>query len=151
MSRIFHLEREQVIPTDLDRAWEFISTPKNLDLITPENMSFSIVSDIPAEMFNGLLLEYQISIPFLGGQTWLSEIRDIQERCSFVDVQHVGPYRFWHHYHEITEQSAGIRFFDHVTYALPLGPLGTLVHALYVKSELKRIFDYREEAMKRVL
>ncbi|MGE4620037.1 MAG: hypothetical protein AAEJ04_09550, partial [Planctomycetota bacterium] len=90
MSRIFHLEREQVIPTDLDRAWEFISTPKNLDLITPENMSFSIVSDIPAEMFDGLLIEYQISIPFLGGQSWLSEIRDIQEQRSFVDVQHVG-------------------------------------------------------------
>ncbi|MDE0959848.1 MAG: SRPBCC family protein [Planctomycetota bacterium] len=142
MSRISHLVREQVIPTDLDRAWEFISTPKNLDHSTPENLSFPIVSDIPAGIFDGLLIKYQISIPFLGGQTWLSEIQNIQERRSFFDVQHVGPYRYLHHYHEITEQPEDIRFFHLVTSALPLGPLGTLAHALYVKSKLKRIIAY---------
>ena len=151
MNRVYHLEREQLIPTDLETAWNFISTPNNLEALTPEDMSFSIISEIPDVMYEGLLIEYRIRIPILGKQTWLSEIRDIKDRHSFVDVQNVGPYRYWHHYHEVTEQPNGIRFFDHVTYALPFGYLGSMLHTIYVGTELSRIFDYRHEAMRRLL
>lgn len=151
MSKVYHLEREQLISTDLDTAWKFISTPNNLDALTPKEMSFSIVNDVPEVMHEGLLVEFRISIPFLGQQSWLSEIRDIKDRHSFVDVQHVGPYRFWHHYHEVTEQPDGVRFFDHVTYALPFGYLGRVLHSIYIGPELSRIFDYRHEALSRLL
>jgi hypothetical protein len=34
---------------------------------------------------------------------------------------------------------------DQVTYALPFGALGSLVHALYIRRRLEQIFDYRCE------
>ncbi|MAJ29369.1 hypothetical protein CBD41_08185 [bacterium TMED181] len=150
MPKIHNLERSLTLPTDLDNAWEFISTPKNLDAITPDDMSFSILTDVPEVMYEGLLIEYRVGIPVIGSQCWLTEIKHIKDRHSFVDEQRIGPYSLWYHYHEITEVDGGVHFFDRVTYTLPFGPLGSIAHAVYVKSELARIFDYRKEAMTRI-
>jgi len=143
MPKIYELHREQEIATDLDTAWDFIRSPANLDRITPPEMKFEIVSDVPEEMYNGLIIEYRIQIPVVGKQTWLTEIKHVRDRCSFVDEQRVGPYKLWFHYHEITETANGVRFTDQVIYQMPFGPLGTLVHALHVKGQLKAIFNYR--------
>ena len=40
---------------------------------------------------------------------------------------------------------------DTVHYALPLGPLGRLGHALLVRRDLRRIFDYRQAAVTQLL
>lgn len=114
-------------------------------------MAFSIVSDVPDTMRSGLLIEYAIRIPFLGRQRWLTEIKHVVDGRSFVDEQRVGPYRLWYHYHEIAPAEEGVRFRDHVTYAMPFGPLGELVHRLHVSGELRRIFDFRERAMREIL
>lgn len=147
MSSIHSLHREQTIATKIDRAWEFISAPANLDAITPPDMSFEIVSDLPDKMHEGLLIEYRVGIPFLGKQRWLTELKHIREGRSFVDEQRIGPYKFWYHYHEVMEVGDGVRFTDHVNYVLPFGPLGGLAHAFYVKRQLKQVFDYRRTAM----
>ena len=150
MPKIHTLYREQTIATDLDTAWDFISRPENLNEITPEDMHFEIVSDVPERMRNGLIIEYRIGIPLLGKQLWLSELKHIREHHSFVDEQRIGPYHLWYHYHEITETSEGIRFIDRVHYSLPFGPLGSVAHQFYVKGQLRHIFDYRKVAMERI-
>jgi ligand-binding SRPBCC domain-containing protein len=149
MPKIHQINRELTVETDLAKAWDFIRSPANLNKITPDDMDFAIVSDLPETMHDGLLIEYRIGIPFVGKQTWLTELKHIRERHSFVDEQRIGPYKFWYHYHEITEVDAGIRFRDQVNYALPLGPIGSVVHALYVGRELERVFNFREKAMRR--
>lgn len=149
MPKIHQINRDLTVPTDLESAWDFICSPGNLNQITPADMAFEIVSELPEEMFDGLLIEYRVGIPLLGKQTWLTEIKHIRERHSFVDEQRIGPYKFWYHYHEIREVSEGIRFRDQVRYTLPLGPLGALARAVFVKKELKRVFDYREKAVRK--
>ena len=147
MAKLRELYHVQTIPTDLETAWDFIRSPRNLDRITPDDMPFEIVSSLPEEMFNGQLIEYRVGIPFLGKQTWLSELKHIRERHSFVDEQRIGPYKFWYHYHEITEVEDGVRFIDRVNYVMPFGPFGEIARAVYVKNQLERIFTYRREAM----
>jgi ligand-binding SRPBCC domain-containing protein len=147
MPKIYQLCREQIIATDLASAWEFISSPQNLDRITPDDMDFKIVSELPEQMYNGLLIEYLVGIPMLGKQRWLTELKHIRERHSFVDEQRIGPYKLWYHYHEINEVEGGVRFIDRVNYVMPFGPLGAIARAVYVKNELNRIFDYRQQAM----
>ena len=147
MPKIYQLHSEITIQTDLDTAWQFICSPKNLELITPNDMDFEIVSDLPEEMQDGLLVEYRVGVPVLGKQTWLSELKHIRERHSFVDEQLVGPYKLWLHYHEIYKVEDGVRFVDHINYIMPFGPLGAIARSIYVKRQLKRIFDYRAEAM----
>lgn len=38
---------------------------------------------------------------------------------------------------------------DRVRYALPFGPLGRLAHALFVRRDLRRIFDFRQTTIAR--
>ena len=40
---------------------------------------------------------------------------------------------------------------DRVDYALPLGPLGTIAHVAFVRRDLRRIFDYRRDAIAAIL
>ena len=40
---------------------------------------------------------------------------------------------------------------DTVRYELPLGPLGKLAHAAFVRRDLQRIFDFRHEEVARRL
>ncbi len=150
MPEVHQLYYDQVVPTTLGEAWNFISRPENLNRITPPDLDFEIVSDLPDAMSNGLIIEYRIGIPFLGKQRWLTEIKHIREQHSFVDEQRIGPYQLWYHYHEITEVDGGIRFIDRVHYALPFGPFGALAHSIYVKKQLRHIFGYRETAFKDV-
>jgi ligand-binding SRPBCC domain-containing protein len=149
MPKIHQIHREQIIDTDIATAWEFICSPKNLDAITPDDMSFEIVSAVPDKMYDGLLIEYCVGIPILGRQTWLTELKHIVLQRSFVDEQRVGPYQFWSHYHEITAVPGGVRFVDRVHYVLPFGPLGAIAQGLYVKRQLQHVFDYRATAMRK--
>jgi len=151
MPKIHSLHREQVIATDLKRAWEFISSPANLDAITPPDLSFEIVTEVPEVMYNGLLIEYRVGIPFLGKQTWLTELKHIREAHSFVDEQRIGPYRLWYHYYELQQVVGGVRFVDQVRYVMPFGPLGEIARSMYVRQQLRQIFDYRQQAMPRLL
>lgn len=151
MPKLYKLKREQVVKTDIETAWDFIRSPKNLEALTPEDISFEIVTELPAEMYNGLLIEFHVGIPILGKQTWLTEIKNIRKKQSFVDEQRVGPYKLWLHYHEIQPVEEGVRFIDQVHYALPLGPLGMIAHKLFAGKMLGKVFDYREAKLPELL
>ncbi len=144
---MYTTEEEQVIDISLQEAWDFIRDPHNLNRITPEEMQFEILQDIPPEMYEGLLIKYRVRIPIFGKQIWVSELKHIRPRKSFVDEQRVGPYRLWYHYHEIAEVDEGVKFTDRVSYQMPFGPLGKTVHHLLVKRLLHRVFAYRREAL----
>ena len=96
---------EQLIPQPLDEIWHFFSRPENLNAITPQDMSFEILSDIAdKEMYEGMLIRYKIS-PFLGlKMNWVTEITKIKEGAYFIDEQRFGPYAFWHHQHHFEER-----------------------------------------------
>ena len=151
MSKIYKLHRSCIVKTDIDAAWNFIRSPKSLQAITPDDFTFEIITELPEEMYNGLLIEFRVGVPLIGQQTWLTEIKYIREKHSFIDEQRIGPYKLWHHYHEIRPESAGVRFIDHVHYSLPFGLLGTFAHAVYVKKALHHIFDYRETMLCKLL
>ena len=140
---MYVLEREQSIPIDLDKAWAFFSSPKNLKEITPDYLGFEILSDLPEHMYEGLFIRYTVR-PLLGlPLEWVTEITHIKEGQFFVDEQRKGPYRIWHHEHHFEAYSGGVRMFDRVSYELPLGALGKLAHPLLVKGKLNEIFQYR--------
>lgn len=150
MPRIYRLQREQLIPAQLDQVWDFFATPANLNAMTPPDMQFEIVFGGEAPMQPGQLIEYRLT--FIPGvkSTWLTEITHLQEKSFFIDEQRIGPYRFWHHEHRFVEDSGKTRVIDTVTYALPFGLLGELVHALWVRRRLGAIFDFRQNMLREI-
>ena len=145
---IHRLNRQQVVPASLDEVWEYFSTPKNLDEMTPPDMHFQILSGGEIPMYLGQLIEYRIQIIPLVVSRWLTEIAHLEEKAYFVDEQRLGPYKFWYHEHQFEPVNSGTRISDRVTYELPLRPLGDLVHTLWVGPRLQAIFDYRRDKVK---
>ncbi|MBC8318138.1 MAG: SRPBCC family protein [Desulfobulbaceae bacterium] len=147
---MYTLFREQYVHTTLAEVWNFLKNPSNLNLITPDDVDFKIITDVPEEMYNGLLVEYRIKIPFIGVHKWVAEIKHICE-YGFVDEQRVGPYKFWYHYHELVEQEHRVKIIDRVYYDLPFGLAGKAMHAIFIKKILDRIFQYRRQRINEYL
>lgn len=142
------LERDIILDTEPQEVWAFLSTPLNLNELTPPELHFQVLSEVPAKMYNGLTILYEIQIPMFGKHRWLTEIKHIEEGAFFVDEQRLGPYRFWYHQHRVEPFANGrTRMIDRVFYQLPYGPIGTIVHRFWVKNMLERIFDYRTQRL----
>ncbi|PQJ12507.1 cell division inhibitor [Flavipsychrobacter stenotrophus] len=148
--KIYTLHREQVLPISLKEAWDFFSTPLNLEKITPAEMGFVVLTDVKGKsIYKGMLIEYRVS-PLLGiKMKWVTEIGDVSEPYKFVDNQLKGPYALWEHTHTFKEVPGGVLMHDDVRYAIPLGILGEIAHVLVVKNKLKNIFDFRGETLKK--
>jgi ligand-binding SRPBCC domain-containing protein len=74
---------------------------------------------------------------------WMTEITQVKDRTYFIDEQRFGPYSLWHHQHHFKEIPGGVEMTDIIHYKNPLGILGRIANALFVKNKLKTIFDYR--------
>ncbi|WP_020674674.1 SRPBCC family protein [Geopsychrobacter electrodiphilus] len=145
---MYQLEREMILNAPAQEVWDFLANPVNLNELTPPDLHFEILSRLPERMFNGLTIHYAIGIPLFGRHLWLTEIKHIKEGHSFVDEQRCGPYRFWYHYHAVESMTDDrTRMIDRVTYQLPFGLLGRLVHSVQVKKMLAGIFDYRSQKL----
>ena len=60
---MYELYRELIVKTTREKAWDFIKDPANLNKITPNDLSFEIITDLDGEMFEGMLVEYKVNIP----------------------------------------------------------------------------------------
>lgn len=146
--KLHKIYRTQMLPVDVREAWNFFADPRNLADITPDWMQFRITSDVPDQMYAGLIITYRISV-FPGiALRWITEITHLQPGNMFVDEQRFGPYRFWHHQHLFRETTHGTSMEDIVHYAMPLNILGELVHRIAVRRRLDEIFQFREKALK---
>ncbi|WP_179339503.1 SRPBCC family protein [Winogradskyella ludwigii] len=141
--KIYTLHKKQNLPITIDQAWEFLSSPANLKTITPDYMSFDILSGADRPMFPGQIIQYIVT-PVLGIKTkWVTEITHVKDKEYFVDEQRFGPYALWHHKHFIKEIEGGVEMEDIIDYKVPMGILGQLVHPIIVKPKLEEIFKYR--------
>ena len=137
----------QRLPISMDVAWEFLSNPRNLKTITPDYMSFNIISGADKKMYAGQIIQYIVT-PVLGIKAkWVSEITQVVEKEYFIDEQRFGPYAFWHHKHFIKEIEGGVEMEDIIDYKVPMGILGQIVHPFLVQPKLKEIFEYRRKKL----
>ncbi len=143
---IYSLKTVQKIPATLEKAWQFFSTPDNLQNITPGHLGFKILSLYHGKtMYAGQIIEYTVK-PILGIPLyWMTEITHVATHKYFIDEQRYGPYRMWHHQHHFKEIEGGVEMTDIVHYKLPFGFLGTLANSLLVQGQLNKIFSFRFE------
>jgi len=141
------LIQKQFLPITLDEAWEFFATPKNLNEITPNDMVFEIISELPTKMYEGLMIQYNIR-PFLNiPLNWCTEITHIREYEFFVDEQRKGPYKIWHHQHHFKTVDDGVLMTDILHYDIGKGVFGWMAGKLFVDKKVKSIFAYRSKTL----
>lgn len=145
--RSYQLTFTQKLPITLAEAWDFFSSPHNLAKITPEDMAFTVTSDINTveKMYPGMIITYKVA-PVLGIKlNWMTEITQIMEGKYFIDEQRFGPYKFWHHQHHFKVVEGGTEMLDILTYGLPMGIFGQMANQIYVAGKLQQIFSYRKK------
>lgn len=142
--KLYTLKREQFIMSDRESVFSFFKLPENLEKITPSEVGFVILTPKPIKMHIGTVLDYTINL-FGFKVRWTTLISEYDEPYGFIDIATKSPYSFWHHQHSFQETAEGTIMTDEVTYALPFGFLGRIIHNLWVKKRLEFIFDYRQK------
>lgn len=141
------LIQEQFLPISLEEAWDFFATPKNLNEVTPKELSFEILTDLPNKMYEGLMISYRIrpmlNIPVF----WCTEITHIREREFFVDEQRQGPYKIWHHEHHFKEVEGGVLMTDILHYSIGKSVFGWFAGKLFVDKKVLHIFEFRKKVL----
>jgi len=145
--KTYNIKFQQFIDLPINDVFNFFSKPENLSLITPPRLKFDILTPSPIIMKEGQLIDYSLTIMYCIKLRWRTLITDYNKPYQFIDQQIKGPYSLWHHTHEFEEKDGGTLIHDSVTYAVPFGVIGQLLHAAYIKHDIKNIFKYRHKIL----
>ena len=148
--KIYELNEKQIIKLPIEAVFNFFSKPENLAVITPSKLDFKILTPTPIVMNSGTLIDYTIRV--MGFTVhWRTLITEYNPPYNFVDEQIKGPYTFWHHTHTFKEIDGGVEISDNVQYAIPMGIIGGLLHSIYIRNDLKKIFSHRKTVIDNIL
>jgi ligand-binding SRPBCC domain-containing protein len=149
--KIYYYKTEQFLSTDINTAWNFFSSAKNLARITPPELDFNILTALDEkDIYQGMLIEYTITPLFGILLNWQTQILTIKKPEMFIDKQLKGPYKIWEHTHEFIQTEKGVLMKDSVKYLLPFGILGNIAHSLFVRRKIERIFNYRKQVLNKI-
>lgn len=146
---IHTLYYQQTLNMSQVEAWQFFSSPQHLNSITPDFFHVVPTSNVPNEIYSGLLIHYTMKAIMGLPMSWLSEISHCQSPHYFIYQQRIGPFKFWSHEVRLTEKNSMIKVEDIVFYSMPFGIVGELMHKLLIAKKLTDIFETRQAYLKR--
>ncbi len=144
------LEQTQRLELPLAETFELFADARNLEAITPPWLGFRVVGPAPIEMRPGALIDYRLRLRGIPIR-WRTRIESWEPPHRFVDAQLSGPYALWHHTHTFDADGEATVIGDRVRYRIGYGPLGALALRLFVRGDLERIFEYRRDAILRLV
>ncbi|SRR5258708_296950 len=158
---------EQWLPFPLERVFEFFGNPENLPRIMPRWMRVQVdhvvmiaPPDAPLDKkFAGQGSLVGVSFrqfPFLPLRARSeATIVGFGMNRFFEDAHSDALFKSWHHRHEfVAEERGGVSGTiarDVITYELTFGAISALVNPLFVAPQVRRTFQYRQEAVERLL
>src|SRR3954449_5721999 len=146
MSSIHVLRREQRLAAPPSEVFPFFADSRNLEAITPPLLRFRLLTPEPIALGVGTFLQYALRIHGVPVR-WDTLIQEWEPPHRFVDVQVRGPYRLWHHTHELVALDGGAATLmrDTVRYSVGFGALGEVARRALVLRDLEAIFAFRAE------
>jgi ligand-binding SRPBCC domain-containing protein len=146
MSAIHVFRREQRLDAPPSVVFPFFADARNLEAITPPLLRFRLLTPEPVSPGVGTFLQYALRIHGVPVR-WDTLIQEWDPPVRFVDVQVRGPYRLWHHTHELSavDGGAGTLMRDTVRYAVGFGLPGEIARRTVVRRDLEAIFAFRAE------
>lgn len=165
---------EQWVPAPIERVFLFFTNPGNLPRIMPPQTGTELVRlklvpppATPAESATAtdgtpqagagseIVTSFRV-VPFLPFRAqWIALVTEFEWNHHFADVQERGPFKSFHHRHELREemrdQVRGTTVRDLIEYDVGFGCLGELTQRLFVSRQLQRTFEYRQRALEKLL
>jgi len=163
-------ETSQWVPYPPEAVFAFFANPANLPPLMPAWQAARVehaqivTPDLPLGEADGSVIAGADTIltitfrafPILPLRlTWIAKITEFVWNDHFCDEQTSGPLAYWKHCHFIQPEThdglPGSLVTDKVTYALPLGRLGDLAHALAIRRQMKATFAFRQKKLLELL
>jgi ligand-binding SRPBCC domain-containing protein len=165
---------EQWVPVSIERVFLFFANPRNLPRIMPPQngtelvrlklvpppafpaVSAAVTDSTPlAGIGSEIVTSFRV-IPFLHFRAkWTAVITEFEWNHHFADIQKKGPFKRFHHRHELREETRdrlrGTVVRDVIEYDLGFGWLGEIAQKLFVSRQLKETFEYRQKALEKLL
>ena len=170
---------EQWVPAPIERVFLFFANPGNLPRIMPPQSGteldrlklvpppgvmeeFATITDqVPLAGVGSEIVTSFRPLPFLPFRLlplrvqWIALITEFEWNHHFADVQKKGPFKSFHHRHELTgemrNQVKGTVIRDVIEYDLGFGWFGKLAQKFFVSHQLRRTFEYRQRALEKLL
>lgn len=149
MPRTATYSRSVDIDAPVGALYRFHLDTRNAPLISPDGAQFrAIGGTFPVEVGSRVVLRVkQPPIPLT--QTWRIRVAELEVDQRIVDVAERSPFAYWRHEHRFAPLPGdATRMTDHVTYALPLGPVGRLADRLTGRRQLEKMFAERQRKTK---
>ena len=157
-----NFEADQWLPFPLPVVFAFFANPQNLSPLMPAWQHARIEElrlvappppppGTPVKLGTGAGTTMALSfrpLPYLPiYMNWHAMIPEFVWNDHFCDEQTSGPFRYWRHCHSVKAERRdgvdGTLVKDRVEYAMPLGPLGDLVHQIIGPVLFRYLFDVR--------
>ncbi|WP_269541818.1 SRPBCC family protein [Cerasicoccus fimbriatus] len=144
------IRTELTLDLPREEVFAFFAYAENLEKITPDNLGFRILTPLPIEMRQDVVIDYRISLHGIP-MRWRTLIPVWDPPHEFVDEQIKGPYKTWIHRHTFEELGPRrTKIIDYVRYELPFTPLGDIAYPL-IKRQVEGIFRHRNEVIPKLL
>jgi ligand-binding SRPBCC domain-containing protein len=172
-------EAEQWLPYPIQVVFAFFGNPENLPRLMPKwqkaRIEEAVYAPAPRPPANHPALKMSGIVAGVGSTMtisfrpfpfsplrvpWDAEITEFEWDDHFCDVQHRGPFAYWRHCHRLVretrsngrgEQVTGTLLRDALEYEMYFGDLGEIAHTLFVKRQVRSIFDYRHKRTEELL
>ena len=130
-------------------VFDFFCNEKNLETITPKSLQFHVLKKSTPQIQVGTLIDYRLKIHGIPVM-WRTLISAFERNHLFIDEQLKGPYAKWHHTHTFSDLAGGTLISDEVIFKPPMGWLGRLVTSSFIESDVKGIFAFRTQTIKKL-
>ncbi|MBZ5710918.1 TIGR01777 family oxidoreductase [Nannocystis pusilla] len=142
------LRQSTVVAAPLAAVFGFFARAENLGVMTPRAAAMTVLTPRPLVVEPGRHIESTIAIGPVRVR-WTAEFELVEPERRFVDVQTRGPFAVWWHEHRFTpREDGGTQIDDTVYYRPPLGPIGRVADALFVRPRLRELFEFRAQALR---
>ena len=170
----YSVQFEQWVPFPIEQVFLFFANPGNLPRIMPPQTRTELVSlklvpppgiaeeratvtdQAPlAGAGSEIVTSFRV-VPFLPWRAqWIAVITEFEWNHHFADIQTRGPFKSFHHRHELREETrnqvGGTIVRDAIEYDVGFGWLGELAQRFFVSRQLRRTFAYRQRALEELL
>lgn len=144
-----HFVKESLLDAPCERVFAFHERPDAFALLQPPWEKTRIIRP-PRSLKVGTVVVLKTKL----GPLWITieaeHVAYVQNE-RFDDVMRRGPFAHWHHKHLFSARGGQCLLRDEIEYALPLGALGELLGAAFVRRKLERLFTFRHALTAREL
>ena len=164
---IHHAQFEDWVPFPVERVFVFFANPQNLPrimppatgthidglrLVPPPELQSAPTSDVAKLAGAGSEIDTSFRVfPYLPFRArWIARITEFEWNHHFADIQVKGPFRNWHHRHEMSPETRegveGASVRDRIEYEVGLGWLGEVALRILSK-QIAATFQYRQQIL----